>query len=271
MRDKIAKLLFIIGIILLLFPIVSRIITNTTQTSVVYKYEDNISSIEKKILDSIKARIEEYNFNLSNNKPTVVIDESIDKLDYSSSFDFYEEGETIGSINIPKIETLLPIYDDIVNNNLEKGAVHLKDTSYPNGQIGTHSVIVGHSGLTIASIFDNIDKLQMGDIFSINYLGIVTNYKVISTKVVLPYETENLKIDDNKCLVTLVTCTPKGVNSHRLLVTGEKIELEENNNEKKKTKNYTTRYYIIAALILLFATSTLIVFAIIDKKNKKEA
>ena len=82
MRDKIAKLLFIIGIILLLFPIVSRIITNTTQTSVVYKYEDNISSIEKKILDSIKARIEEYNFNLSNNKPTVVIDESIDKLDY---------------------------------------------------------------------------------------------------------------------------------------------------------------------------------------------
>ena len=200
MRDKIAKLLFIIGIILLLFPIVSRIITNTTQTSVVYKYEDNISSIEKKILDSIKARIEEYNFNLSNNKPTVVIDESIDKLDYSSSFDFYEEGETIGSINIP-----------------------------------------------------------------------VTNYKVISTKVVLPYETENLKIDDNKCLVTLVTCTPKGVNSHRLLVTGEKIELEENNNEKIKTKNYTTRYYIIAALILLFATSTLIVFAIIDKKNKKEA
>ena len=111
----------------------------------------------------------------------------------------------------------------------------------------------------------------MGDIFSINYLGIVTNYKVISTKVVLPYETENLKIDDNKCLVTLVTCTPKGVNSHRLLVTGEKIELEENNNEKIKTKNYTTRYYIIAALILLFATSTLIVFAIIDKKNKKEA
>ena len=170
--------------------------------------------------------------------------------------------ETIG-----KRSKIIPI----INNNLEKGAVHLKDTSYPNGQIGTHSVIVGHSGLTIASIFDNIDKLQMGDIFSINYLGIVTNYKVISTKVVLPYETENLKIDDNKCLVTLVTCTPKGVNSHRLLVTGEKIELEENNNEKIKTKNYTTRYYIIAALILLFATSTLIVFAIIDKKNKKEA
>lgn len=270
MRDKIAKLLFIIGIILLLFPIISRIITNTNHTSVVRDYEKNIVSKDKSELETIKEKIMNYNLNLSSNKPVVTINEDIDRLDYTSSFDFYNEGETIGSISIPKIETLLPMYDDIGTNNLEKGVVHLKDTSYPNGQIGTHSVIVGHSGLTIANIFDNIDKLQIGDLFSINYLGIVTNYKVISTKVVLPDDTENLKIDENKCLVTLVTCTPKGVNSHRLLVTGEKIEFEEKVQEFKTT-NYTARYYFIAALIIVFAIATLIVFSIIDKNNKKEA
>ncbi len=272
MRDKIAKVLFVIGICLLLFPILSRIITNTSHTTVVRDYENKLITKDESEIDDIKTKVTNYNINLSNNTPIVTIDEEIDKLNYTSTFDFYDEGETIGSINIPKIGTLLPMYDDIGTNNLEKGVVHLKDTSYPNGQVGTHSVIVGHSGLTIANIFDNLDKLEIGDLFDINYVGIKTSYKVISTKIVLPDDTENLKIDENKCLVTLVTCTPKGVNSHRLLVTGEKIEPETEEQIIIKSDNYTFRYYLIAILVIIFATITIIIWNNVDKKQpKKEA
>ena len=270
MRNKVAAILFTIGLILLLFPIIARLITKSIQSSVVFEYEDKITNINGEELNNNQNTINNYNDNLANNNPIVTINQEIDNINYSSEFDFFNKEEAVGSISIPKIDIMLPMFDSLDNNNLEKGVVHLKDTSYPNGQQGTHSVIVGHSGITLSSIFDNLDKLEIGDNFSIDYLGIKTNYKVIATKVVLPSDTENLKIEEDKCLVTLVTCTPKGVNSHRLLVTGEKIESESTNEiiENTKAKNVDYTYLVIIAI---FAVS-IVIFGIMSfkAKNKKD-
>ena len=267
MRNKVATLLFIVGIILLLFPIISRIITKSIQSKVVYEYEERITSIDSEKLSDNRNTINNYNDNLANNNPIVTINQEIDSLNYSSEFDFFDKEEAVGSISIPKIDIMLPLFDSLDNNNLERGVVHLKDTSYPNGQKGTHSVIVGHSGITMSNIFDNLDKLEIGDYFSINYLGIHTNYQVIAIKTVLPDDTENLKIEEDKCLVTLVTCTPKGINSHRLLVTGEKIESESTNEiiENRKAKNVDYTYLVT---ITIFAVS-IAIFGILSFKTKK--
>lgn len=267
MRNKVATLLFIVGIILLLFPIISRIITKSIQSKVVYEYEERITSIDSEKLSDNRNTINNYNDNLANNNPIVTINQEIDSLNYSSEFDFFDKEEAIGSISIPKIDIMLPLFDSLDNNNLERGVVHLKDTSYPNGQKGTHSVIVGHSGITMSNIFDNLDKLEIGDYFSINYLGIHTNYQVIAIKTVLPDDTENLKIEEDKCLVTLVTCTPKGINSHRLLVTGEKIENENTDEIIENIENEKVDYKFIE--ILTISSLAVIVLIVLFISNKK--
>jgi sortase A len=267
MRNKVATLLFIVGIILLLFPIISRIITKSIQSKVVYEYEERITSIDSEKLSDNRNTINNYNDNLANNNPIVTINQEIDSLNYSSEFDFFDKEEAVGSISIPKIDIMLPLFDSLDNNNLERGVVHLKDTSYPNGQKGTHSVIVGHSGITMSNIFDNLDKLEIGDYFSINYLGIHTNYQVIAIKTVLPDDTENLKIEEDKCLVTLVTCTPKGINSHRLLVTGEKIENENTDEIIENIENEKVDYKFIE--ILTISSLAVIVLIVLFISNKK--
>lgn len=266
MRNKVATILFIIGLMLLLFPLIARVVTKSIQTNVVYEYENEITNSDTEKLKEKQNTISSYNDNLANNNPIVTINQEIDSLNYTSEFDFFDNEQAVGSISIPKIDVMLPMFDSLDNNNLEKGVVHLKDTSYPNGQQGTHSVIVGHSGITLSSIFDNLDKLEVGDYFSIDYLGIKTNYIVIAKKVVLPNDTENLKIDNDKCLVTLVTCTPKGVNSHRLLVTGEKIEIENTNDIVEATKANNINYTYIA-IVTIFIIS-IIIFVVMSIKRK---
>ena len=269
MRNKIATILFIIGIILLIFPIMSRIITKSIQTKVVYEYEDRITSIDSEKLNDKRNTINSYNNNLANNNPIVTINQEIDTLKYNSEFDFFDKKEAVGSINIPKIDIILPLFDSLDNNNLERGVVHLKDTSYPNGQKGTHSVIVGHSGITMSNIFDNLDELEIGDYFSVNYLGINTNYKVIAIKTVLPDDTENLKIEEEKCIVTLVTCTPKGINSHRLLVTGEKVENDNAEEIIENIENEKVDYKLIEIAIISTLTVTVLVILFLNNKVKE--
>ena len=236
MRNKVATILFTIGLILLLFPIIARVITKSIQSSVVFEYEDKITNINGEELNNNQNTIKNYNDNLANNNPIVTINQEIDNINYSSEFDFFNKEEAVGSISIPKIDIMLPMFDSLDNNNLEKGVVHLKDTSYPNGQQGTHSVIVGHSGITLSSIFDNLDKLEIGDNFSIDYLGIKTNYKVIATKVVLPSDTEREKIESES--------------------TNEIIE-----NTKAKNVDYT--YLVIIAIVIFGIMS-------FKTKNKKD-
>ena len=140
-----------------------------------------------------------------------------------------DTGVCLGYIDIPKINVYLPIYEGTNDEVLLQGIGHLKNTSLPIGGKNTNSVLVGHTGITAKTFFDDLVKMELSDQFYIYILDDVLKYKVIDIKVVLPNETENIKPVAEADLVTLVTCTPKYINSHRLLVIGERVIDEEAN------------------------------------------
>lgn len=129
----------------------------------------------------------------------------------------------IGQVNIPKLAIEIPLFDTTTPNLLEVGATVINGTSFPVGGAGTHSVISAHRGLPERELFTNLPKLNNGDLFLLEVLGETLAYEVISSEVVEPNETSSLKIIDDQDLVTLVTCTPYMINSHRLLVTGKRV------------------------------------------------
>lgn len=130
----------------------------------------------------------------------------------------------MGYLEIPAISVRLPIYHGTSDEALAKGAGHLEGSSLPVGGAGTHALLSGHRGLPSASLFTDLDQLKDGDVFAIHVLGETHIYEVMRIQTVLPEETEGIRIEEGKDLVTLITCTPYGVNTHRLLVTGERSE-----------------------------------------------
>lgn len=227
MKRKVLKIiLYICGIFCIVYPIYSKFLSYKNQTTSIYDYKKEIENMDQALLDEKRKNSEE--FNRENSTETTVIDpNTINANDnLASSYSFLEVGETIGYITIPKINIELPIYEGVTVNNLSKGVSHMENTSLPNGNINTHSILAGHTGISHAVIFDNLDELELDDEFYISYYGEITKYKVIEERIVLPEETNRLKVEEGKCLVTLVTCTPKTVNTHRLLVTGQKVEEE---------------------------------------------
>ncbi len=130
----------------------------------------------------------------------------------------------MGYLEIPAISVRLPIYHGTSDAALAKGAGHLAGSSLPVGGPGTHALLSGHRGLPSARLFTDLDELKEGDAFVIHVLGESHAYEVIRTETVLPEETEGIRIEEGRDLVTLITCTPYGVNTHRLLVTGERSE-----------------------------------------------
>lgn len=237
MRVKVLKvILYICGIFCIAYPIYSKFLSFKNQTEIISNYNKEIETMDKEILEDKLKKSEE--FNDENASQIKVVDPNeINVDDTSSSYSFLELGEMVGTINIPKININLPIYEGITSTNLTKGVAHMEDTSLPNGDINTHSILAGHTGISQAEIFDNLNELEIDDEFYISFYGNITKYRVIEKRVVLPDDTSSLKIEENRCLVTLVTCTPKTVNTHRLLVTGEKIEEEKEIKEEKVEDN----------------------------------
>lgn len=129
----------------------------------------------------------------------------------------------MGRLRIPAIEVDLPIYHGTSDATLQKGVGHLEGTSLPVGGADQHSVLTAHRGLAQATLFDHLDQVVVGDTFTIEVFGEVLTYQVRDTRVVLPEDTETLYPQSGEDLVTLVTCTPLGINSHRILVTGERV------------------------------------------------
>lgn len=143
-------------------------------------------------------------------------------LDYSKLLSV-RNGPLMARIRIPTIDVDLPVYHGTSDDTLLAGIGHLRGTSLPVGGTSTRSVLTGHRGLASAEMFTNLDRVKEGDIFSIDVFGETLTYRVYDTKVVEPDQTEAIRAEEGRDLVTLVTCTPLGVNSHRILVTGERV------------------------------------------------
>jgi len=260
---------------ILLYPIVSKIISLSNQTVAISKYVEEVKSLDNEQIQGLKNETKYFNENLFSTKS---FNASLENK--KSHIDFLDKDTPIAYISIPKINTNLPIYEGVTNKVLEEGIGHIPQTSIPCGGISTHSVLVGHTGLTKGIYFDNIDKMQIGDKFFITYLDETFEYEVLEINKVLPDETESLKIEKGKDLVTLVTCTPKHINTHRLLVTGTRIKLEDEEIQKinedilggiTKTKAIISAMFTIILIILLMILFVLIIILIYRKITKNKS
>ena len=270
MKKNYTKILFAIGFLIFIFPFAIRLISYFNQTTVVYNYKSSLEKLTESEKEQRRNESEEYNNKIADEKPVITMADEEFEAEPVSTFDFLKTGTVIGTLTIPSLDVNLPIYDGLEDNNLQKGVVHLDYTSYPTGQASTHCVLAGHSGLTRAKILDDADKLQIGDNFQVEYLNETNNYEIIDIKIVLPYETESLKIIDNETLVTLVTCTPKGINTHRLLITGKKVPMPQQElTQKEKIIKYIKEHIILAVICLVAIILVTILIFLLIKNNKK--
>ena len=226
-------IIFITGLGIASYPFISNMVAQRHASQVVKDYETNVEEMDEEKIDAMKEAAKKYNEQLSN---VVSVDDENENNEQGESYaDLLNIGQSLGYITIPKIDVNLPIYNGTSQDVLPKGVGHMEQSSYPLGGVSTHCVLTGHRGLPSAVLFTDLDKLEIGDEFYLHVLDEILAYKVDQIKVVEPNESGDLEIIDGKDYCTLVTCTPYAINSHRLLVRGERTEYK--GEQDKQTKN----------------------------------
>ena len=222
-------LLFIVGLSVMLYPIVSNWWNERVQTKAVAVYDKEVHELSKDSYKEILARANDYNKRLA--KLNFPLTEYKKLTDYNKILAVSDTG-IMGYITIPKINLELPIYHGTSAEVLNVAVGHLEGTSFPVGGKNTNAVISAHRGLPSAKLFSDLNLLDKGDTFTITILNEILTYEVEDTFIVKPDEVDKLNIVKNRDLVTLMTCTPYGVNSHRLLVRAHRIDTVYPHNVK---------------------------------------
>ena len=228
-RIVIAGIIFILALLLTLYPVISNIYNQRHQSLIHTAYEEVLQQADTQDLERIRELAIAYNEAIVPGTAEEAYSQAAlleASVDYQSQLDPSGNG-IMGYIEIPKISVNLPIYHGTDSDTLERGAGHLLGSSLPVGGNSTHTIITGHSGLATQKMFTDLEQLQEGDIFYIHVLGEVLAYQVFHKEAVLPHDTTRLGISQNEDFCTLVTCYPTGVNTHRLLVQGTRIPYEE--------------------------------------------
>jgi sortase A len=214
-------IIFFVGLALLLYPSVSDYWNGLHQSKAIADYNEIVAKMDSDEYNRVLSAAVEYNSKLKAGVPKFTLNDDERQI-YNSMLNISPDG-TMGYIEIPSINCTLPIYHGTSNSVLEVGVGHLEGSSLPVGGESTHCVLSGHRGLPSAKLFSNLDKLVEGDIFMIRTLDEVLTYQVDQILIVLPDDIDALAIEKGKDYCTLVTCTPYGVNTHRLLVRGHRI------------------------------------------------
>lgn len=213
---------FVIGFSLLLYPTVSNWWNSFHQTQAIADYNHVVETVAPYDKEKMLADARKYNERLAG-KPQGWILTDTEKAEYESLLDVAGTG-MMGYVEVPVINVSLPVYHGVEDSVLQVAVGHIEGSSLPVGGSSTHCVISGHRGLPSAKLFSNLDQVAEGDVFMLNILGETLTYEVDQIRIVEPEELDELKIQAGKDFCTLVTCTPYGVNSHRMLVRGERIE-----------------------------------------------
>lgn len=231
MRRNIVKgllvfLLFSVALALMIYPFAANLLFENRTDSIVAVIEQSLQDTDKEKWSTAIEQAEEYNAMIAGGHIRLTDPFAEDKTgeaaeDYDSLVCMTEDG-VMGVLEIPSIDLSLPVYHGTSEKVLEMGAGHLKGTSLPVGGKSTHAVLTGHSGLSHAKLFTDLAQLTQGDLFYINVLGRSLVYEVDQIKTVFPTELGDLKVESGRDYCTLVTCTPYGVNTHRLLVRGRR-------------------------------------------------
>lgn len=240
----IAVILIIAGLAVLAYPAIGNYISYARQNGVVSEYEQELSGLSSGEIEKEKELAEKYNETLRTGKIKDPFKETTPESQDDTEDDYFSILSTrsgvMGYIDIPEIKVSCPIYKTTTGAVLQKGVGHLKGTSLPVGGEGTHCVLTGHTGIPGNMLFTDLDKLKKGDEFYLHVFNDVLAYKVDQIKVVEPDDTKDLMIVKNRDYCTLLTCTPYGVNSHRLLVRGVRTTYTGQENESEAEMVITT-------------------------------
>ena len=259
-------LVFMAALCLTIYPLVSNYCAEKYASTAMAAYSDAVSSLDNTALDSARLAAEQVNRSIgaiSLDGPDAIYLLNTPPLGYDSLLNVNGDG-IMGYVRIPSINVALPIYHGVEGETLEKGAGHLPGSSLPVGGDTSHAVIAAHSGLASQRMFTDLEQVQMGDTFYIAVLGETLAYEVDQILVVEPDDTSALGRVEGQDYVTLITCTPYGVNSHRLLVRGKRVPytpVQEETIEAEVTVEPSTwRRQYIKGLVL--GVCTLIVGSI---------
>lgn len=267
-------IVLVVGVGLFMYPKVSNWISVYTAKTTINSYNKAVEKLDNTDKEKLRKEAQEYNKALAENNH--------DKLEKFNYDEILSINGAMAYIDIPKIKVYIPIFHGTDEEELQQGVGHMKETSFPVGGKSTHSVIAGHTGLPTAEIFTDIDQLVNGDIFYIHVLDEILAYKVDQIKVVLPSETEDTQIVQGEDYVTLLTCTPYGINDHRLLVRGTRIPYDRQKEEIIQNKPVQTdtsenilsvetilTLLVIGLSVLVVIITLLILFLPVGKKHRK--
>lgn len=262
-------LIFLAGLGFISYPTVSNLWNQAHQSRAIATYSKQVEKLDDSENKKMLKAARKYNKSLLKKSDHWKLSKK-EKKKYESLLDVSGTG-IMGYIEVPKIDCSLPIYHGTDEGALQIAIGHLEGSSLPVGGKSTHCVLSGHRGLPSARLFTDLDQMEEGDIFILNILGRKLAYEVDQIRVVLPEEMSDLEIEEGKDLCTLVTCTPYGINTHRLLVRGHRTEYVEKKvaEEKKEVQTKKTDIRLMIAggagvLMLL-----IIIIVIVIKRRRK--
>ena len=266
---KILIVICLIGLSLLLYPTVSDYWNSKHATQAINTYVEQLQEIDPEQYRQLKNEAILYNSDLlKRENPFALTDELKER--YYKCLDVSGTG-VMGYVEIPKLEVSLPVYHGTSENVLQHAIGHLDWTSLPTGGESTHCVISGHRGLPSAKLFTDLDKLREGDRFTLAVLDEVLTYEVDRIRTVEPADVDELLIEEGKDYCTLVTCTPYGINTHRLLVRGHRVETERINSVHVVSEAVLIDELIVASVVGFPVLLALFLAVMLKKPEKKTA
>lgn len=271
MKQRIISILavitLIIGLTLLLYPTISNYFNSTKQRRAIYNYVATVETISEEDYSDILEKATQYNAAIAASPPKLMELTDSQRAEYMSILDVTGTG-VIGYISIPAADISLPVYHGTSEAVLQVGAGHLEGSSFPIAGDSVHTLISGHRGLPSALLFTNLDMLEVGDTFTMHVLDEAYTYRIYDIETVLPSDLYSLNIQQGKDLCTLITCTPYGINSHRLLIHGERIFIPE--IEEKLAIQSGARFIDSWKIVLVFEVPVLIISVVFFTRRTKK-
>lgn len=266
------RFLYIVGVLLCAFPLLSSIYTGVEQNNMLSTYKSEVTATDTQTIEEQVELAHEYNealFQISNSSVGDMSTDILSDESYNSILDITGKG-IIGTIEIPKIDVNLPIYHGTNDDVLSNGIGHIQTSSFPVGGINTRTVVSGHRGLPNAKLFTRLDELVKNDLFYFKVGGETLAYKIYKIEVVKKDEAPDvIGIEEGKDLATMITCTPYGINTHRLIITGKRVPYNPKKKKAINPKRMSLREIAFTALPFVIVFILLVKYVLKKRKERR--
>lgn len=266
------RFLYIVGVLLCAFPLLSSIYTGVEQNNMLSTYKSEVTATDTQTIEEQVELAHEYNealFQISNSSVGDMSTDILSDESYNSILDITGKG-IIGTIEIPKIDVNLPIYHGTDDDVLSNGIGHLQNSSFPVGGENTRTVLTGHRGLPNAKLFTRLDELKKDDLFYIRVGNKTLAYQIYKIEIVKKEEAPDvLGIEEGKDLATLITCTPYGINTQRLILTGKRVPYNPKKKKAISPKRMSLREIAFTALPFVIVFILLVKYVLKKRKERR--